>query len=226
MENPWFNLPDASPYVLPSDKLFVDAFNQRYQGNDRRSLRLDIKPEPYIGSLEAPILLLYLNPGYTADDVRLHQHPDGKELWWANIHQSLSDFPFYLLDPRIAWAPGAQWWRRKLKILCALAGDRTVSQNILCVEYFAYHSKKDPRFPGIVPSQEFGFHLVDRAIDRGALILIARSGRAWREQVSRLNDYRLAYQARSSQQGAISPGNYPEAFPHIGEILRSASMSR
>lgn len=226
MENPWLDLPDAPPYVLPSDEPSVDAFNRRFQGNDLRSLRLDIRPEPYIGSLNAPILLLNLNPGYTDDDVRLHQHPEGKALWWGNIHQSLDDYPFYMLDPRIKWAPGAQWWRKALNRLIALTGGPTIARNVLCVEYFPYHSKKDPRFPDVVPSQEFSFHLVNHAIDRGALILIMRSARAWRERVTRLNGYSFAFQSRNPQQAMISPGNYPEAFPHILEIVASAPPVR
>lgn len=68
MDNPWIQLLEAAPFVLPSDQPPIDAFNRRYLTNARRTLQLDIRPEPFIGNIEAPIVLLYLNPGYTPDD--------------------------------------------------------------------------------------------------------------------------------------------------------------
>jgi hypothetical protein len=221
MDNPWKELGDASPFVLPSDKPKIDDFNRRYANNARRMLRLDIRPEPFIGNFEAPIVLLFLNPGYTAADQQLHVHPEGQALWRVNVLQESTSYPFYMLDPRVAWAPGAYWWRRTLNKLIALADLETVARSVLCVEFFPYHSIGDPGFPGVVPSQHFGFKLVEKAIDRGATILITRSSRAWRDHVPRLNGYHNAYDTRNPQQAIIGPGNYPDAFPIVSHLLHA-----
>jgi hypothetical protein len=220
MDNPWKSLPNEAPFILPSDKSQIDAFNRRYSRNDHRTIRLDIRPEPYIGDINAPIVLLYLNPGYTADDQHLNAHDDGRDLWRGNVHQEPIPYPFYMLDPRVNWAPGARWWRRTLNKLICVSDLETVSKKVLCIEYFPYHSKGDPGFPGTVPSQLYGFHLVESAIDRGAVILATRACRAWREQVPRLNGYRNGFDTRNPQQAIIGPGNYSEGFSIVCELLR------
>ena len=56
-----------------------------------------------------------------------------------NVQHQPNDYPFYHLDP--AWdGPGAWWWGPKLKALLSLFPRALVAQNLLCVEYFPYHS--------------------------------------------------------------------------------------
>lgn len=209
----------TSPFVLPSDEPQIDDFNRRYPNNTRRMLRLDIRPEPFIGDLEAPVVFLSLNPGYTPEDQQLHADPVGEALWRSNVLQQSIPYPFYMLDPRIGWASGARWWWRTFNRLISLADVGTVARGMLCVEFFPYHTVGDPGFPGVVPSQHYGFGLAEQAIDRGAIILISRACRAWRERVPRLNEYDNAYDTRNPQQAIIGPGTYPEAFPIVSKLL-------
>ncbi len=220
MANPWIHLPQNPPYVLPSDAPQVDAFNHRHRENDQRLLRLDVRAEPYIGALDAPIVLLNLNPGYVPEDRLMNDDPDGKALWQSNVlHESL-EYPFYVLDPRISWAPVAAWWRETLNALIAISDTQTVARNVLCIEYFPYHSRQDPGFPGLLPSQRYGFTLVDQAIDRGAVILVTRAARVWMEQVPRLIGYGRAFKSANPRRVIISPGYYPEGFPLLSQLLR------
>src|SRR5215204_4755778 len=63
--NPWLALPSTAPYVLPEDRLKVEAFNAKLPSTS--PCRLDVKtviPEPFIGAVtSAPVVVLQLNPG-------------------------------------------------------------------------------------------------------------------------------------------------------------------
>src|SRR5215217_6664866 len=65
--NPWMQLREA-PWVLPQDKVAVGKHNKRYQGT-AYELRLELRPEPFIGAPAAPVWLLNLNPGFDEDDL-------------------------------------------------------------------------------------------------------------------------------------------------------------
>jgi len=61
MENPWTNRPSsASDYVLPEDRPYVVAWN-RGQGEHLR-LHPEVMPEPFVGSRDAPLVVLQRNP--------------------------------------------------------------------------------------------------------------------------------------------------------------------
>src|SRR5437762_5162188 len=66
LDNPWKRLPRKAPFFLPEDRSAIDAFNG--SASDRYRIRGDTLPVPYLGLPDAPILLLNLNPGYTAED--------------------------------------------------------------------------------------------------------------------------------------------------------------
>jgi hypothetical protein len=89
----------------------------------------------------------------------------------------------------------------------------------LCVEYFPYHSRRFKKPVQNLPSQQYGFHLVHRAIDRGAIIILMRSKRLWLEAVSQLHGYSRLFELRNPQNPAISPRNCPQGYPLIAEIL-------
>ena len=223
MDNPWTELPSSAPYVLPSDAARVGAFNNDPKVPDQRRLRLEIVPEPYIGRIDAPIVFLKLNPGYSPTDIRFTEDPRAREVWRKNIlHQAL-DYPFYVLDPELAWADNANWWKSKIRQVLQIADDRTVANNVLCIEAFPYHSVSAPYFPGVLPSQRYNFALVNQAIDRGALILMANTVNWWHQQVPRLSGYANLFVARTQQGGQITPGYYPDGFPKLERILRASA---
>ena len=65
--NPWPALSYEPPFVLHEDLHPVLQFNARATGRTR--LELDLLPEPFVGRVEAPVVLLTLNPGVSDDDV-------------------------------------------------------------------------------------------------------------------------------------------------------------
>ncbi len=68
-----------------------------------------------------------------------------------------------------------------------------LSHCVLNVEFHGYHSVRWSALPVTLPSQWFGFSLVEQAIDRGAVIVLTRAAREWRVAVPGLASYpRLA----------------------------------
>lgn len=223
VENPWVELPASAPFVLPSDAERVSAFNDRRQPSDCTRLLFDLLPEPWIGRPDAPVVLLRPGPGYTPDDIRFTGNASAREVWRRNIlHQPL-DYPFYPLDPALAGAAHAIWWRRKLRQVLAIADERTVANNLLCVEAVPYHAYRYSGLPGILSSRRYSVDLIDRAIDRNALILMANMARFWHEAVPRLQGYSHLFIARVPRGGHITPGYYPDGFPHLERVLRDCA---
>ena len=61
VRNPWSSLPDSPPFVLADDKRAIEAFNQKARKN--AIIQTDMLPEPFMGSLNAPVFVLLENPG-------------------------------------------------------------------------------------------------------------------------------------------------------------------
>jgi hypothetical protein len=63
MLNPWLQLPEKAPYVLPEDEAAIRRFNSRLDGNDERRIDLELIPEPFLGYHSAPVVILMHNLG-------------------------------------------------------------------------------------------------------------------------------------------------------------------
>ncbi len=218
MDNPWRHLPQQPPYVLPPDAHAVASFNQR--AGDAHAIRTELLPEPYLGDPAAPIVPLNLNPGFSELDRMLFGDPLGRALCLDNLLHRPMDYPFYLLDPRIAFAPGAKWWRERLGAPIRAAGVEAVATKVCCVEFFPYHSRKYRGVGRILESQRYSFRLVEAAIERRALIVAMRSSKLWCEQVPHLSTYDRLHACANPRRPYISSGNLPAAFPTIERILR------
>ncbi len=223
MENPWTHLPSAQPYVLPGDERAVTQFNASAEVIHK--VRTELLPEPYLGRFDAEIILLNLNPGFSEDDHLLYEQPNARMLWRKNImHESL-DYPFFLLDPELSKFPGPQWWQKHLKEPIQVSDQKTVANQICCIECFPYHSRKFAWANEFLESQKYSFHLAELAIARGALIIIMRGAKQWHEAVPQLSKYEKKFQLNSPQNVTISKGNCPDGFPEINRILRSSKAS-
>src|SRR2546425_889427 len=132
--NPWRQLPEAPPFVLPED----DKVLRRYP-KLRENLRLDFLPVPFHGSDRADILLLSLNPG-----ARINTLEDDetfvKERRPGLLFESTSLFPFSCLNPAFSNTAGYDYWNRRLGSLIERVGREVVAQRVLLVEYFPYRS--------------------------------------------------------------------------------------
>ena len=212
--NPWQKLPKNEPFVLPDDQAIVDEFN--HATTDDFKLHLELLPEPFLGRPDAPVVLLNLNPGYKKEDYERHQNPDFKARSRGNLIHSPLAYPFFLLDPDLSTSG---YWKRKLGRLTESVGLDVVARNVLCVEYFPYHSKSFRHRRLQLPSQQYGFGLVRQAIDRQATVLLLRSERIWHKAVPELASYPQVYKLNSVQNATVSAKNCPDGFKRIVEVL-------
>ncbi len=215
--NPWTDLPNEQPWVLPGDRVIINKFNE--SKHERFRVDPSLLPEPFIGRHDAPVVLLGLNPGWDANDKLLHANPEFIRLWQDNIQQKPNAFPFYYLSPNIA-APGFTWWKKKIRWLIEDAGPKLITQSLLCVEYFPYHSHKYHQGMPLIPSQAYSFELVRSAIKRRAIVVVMRSKRIWFEAVPELVSHSRCYCLRNPQNVAVSPGNCPAGFDAIVQAIK------
>jgi hypothetical protein len=222
--NPWSRLSRKSPYVLPDDAIVISKPNP---SAPNFTLHLELQPEPFIGLANAPVVLLKLNPGFDDGDPLHHQDEYFYDLCRANLSHSAKPYSFFFLDPALT-APGALWWNRNLSSL--LSDERlgnssverrtNVSNGVLNVEFFPYHSRKFRRWKRLIPSQTYSVALVREAMAREAVILM-RGKPHWLSVIPELSTYPFAFEPNSHQVAAISPGNFPVGYEAAVEALRS-----
>jgi len=205
VRNPWSSLSDSPPFILEDDKRAVDAFNQKVKRNF--IIQTEMLPEPFVGSLNAPVFVLLENPGVGgAEDLALHRQPEFQRRVRA-CHQQLSNqFPHYFLDPD-SEGPGVQWTRQKLKPLVEAFGVRVVASGVCFLEYFPYHSENFAHGRLSLPSQTFTFDALRAAVGRGATIIITRGRKLWEKSVPELSTHALVFETSSKQNVTISPKN-------------------
>jgi hypothetical protein len=224
IENPWKALPLGAPYVLEEDRAQVDRYNARCEAqsstdNEAFRLRTNLLPDPFIGRIEAPVIVLFANPGYTdgsraarwkcdSDDTA-HKRPDVEQLYRANYAQAVMDYPLFFLDPRMEQTPAGYWCRHLF--LAALRkeiqDDRVLARSIALVEFFPYHSARYRFVKSFeVESQKYSRQLVVSAMNRRATIIVMRCRSALETAIPALKDYEYI-KAASPQSPAASPGN-------------------
>jgi hypothetical protein len=216
MENPWLTLPDEAPYCLASDSRLLHEFNSA--ANDATRIHLEIMPEPFLGRPESKVVLLNLNPGFSDEEQQYHDLDQYfRNATLDNLAYRPQPYPFYFLDPTVQ-SPGHVWWRSRLRSLIERFSAEQLAQDLLCVEYFPYHSRRYDRRVPFVASQEYGFDIVRHAIQRGAVILTMRAAALWLAAVPELaegNTYRL----NSSQSVYVTMANCPAGYSAIVDAL-------
>lgn len=220
MENPWKQLPENSK-ILSSDRDTITKFNSISSVDEKHKVHVELHPEPYLGRVDAEIVLLNLNPGFSSDDHSLYEITYAQEVWRKNLqHESLA-YSFYLLDPVLQKYPGPRWWLRKLREPIEVSDVKTVANNVFCIEYFPYHSKKFKPINQILESQRYSFYLAEQAISRKAIIVLMRGKNFWYDAVRSLADYKSCFELNSAQNVSISRNNCPEGFPLIERTLKA-----
>ena len=222
MQNPWTSLPTRAPYLLASDENAVMQFNA--SAEDIHKIRYELRPEPFLGRIDAEIILLNLNPGFSEDDHLLYEQEYAQSIWKKNILHEPLEYPFFLLDPQLSGFPGPKWWVRHLKepIQVASKDVQTVANKICCIEFFPYHSRRYAWKGGILESQKYSFHLAELAVERDAVIIVMRGAEQWYEAVPKLSTHKRKFELNSKQNVVISKGNCPEGFPHVERILKAS----
>jgi len=173
--------------------------------------------------MDADILVLALNPGFSQGDAAVHSTPVYQRLWRSNIAQTIDDFPLFLIHPDLKDTPCHAWWTKNLRHIIGLFGERHVAQSILAVQLFPYHSRAFKCPKERLPSQEFSVRLVRSAIQRSATIIIMRSRAIWEKYLPELATYRYVFQLRNPRNVVLSPNNFVSGFESVVEAIRRAS---
>lgn len=214
--NPWGALPKHAPFVLAADAVAVDRFNEKAVASVR--IELSLVPEPYVGRIDAPVILLTLNPGVSGEDFALHENPAFRERVLRCHRQAPTEYPNYYLDPAVA-GPGARWLHRITRPLVQEFGARAVSSGLSLVELFPYHSRRFAHGAVRVPSQAYTIAIVQAAIRRGAAIFITRGRELWYKSVPDLRNCSRVFFTRSTQNIVISPKNCPDGFSFVADAI-------
>jgi hypothetical protein len=227
MTNPWvaLDVDGDGPHVLDEDKAALVAAETICvrKGEEFERLygyRTNLLPDPFTGDPDAPIVVFTLNPGYTDDAKALrwrNKGCSGSDDWWhanskvmrdcyrANLKHQPQDYPMFFLDPRLRGSPGGIYYRQQFGKLIELYGERRVAKGVFVIEYFPYHSNNFSALAQ-VPSQRYAYHLIRRAMERRACIVVMRKASALLAAVPELRDYPIIT-ANSPRNATVSPGN-------------------
>jgi len=204
MRNPWIELPERSPYVLPTDHPHVDAFNYHSHKDPGYRFDLSLLPQPFLGNLQAPLIVLGRNPD-VAGGHRAGAYADAIR---ANLTSESGNGALLGLLPEFDEEPNARWWRRcfreVLDELGSSPGD--IAPRILSIEFHGYHSERWKLLPTL-PSQHYGFWLVEQAIARGATVVVMRGQRDWEIAVPALRGHRPTVTLVNPRSATISRAN-------------------
>jgi len=221
--NPWTALPSKAPFVLAEDSAAIARFNER--ATERTRVETDLLPEPFVGRLEAPVVLLALNPGVSDGDFELHEDLAFQDRVRSCHRQDPLAWPYYYLDPEVN-GPGARWSARVLALLIRELGAARTANGVVLFEYMAYHSRGFAHDRVELPSQAFTFSLVRAALSRATAVFVTRGLKLWSKAIPQLADHPRLFRTRSTQNIVISPRNCPEGWNAALAGLRAAGYGR
>ena len=218
--NPWTALTTSLPYVLEADQSSIERFN--LSASSKYWIHTELLPEPYFGRRDAPVVLLALNPGFSELDAETHLRPDFLAACRRNLAHNTSSYPFVYLDPKFDDTPGGAWWLSKLTPILDEGVDQGVlARNLLCIEWFPYHSREFGPWRSVLSSQRYGFSLVEEAIRRDALIIDMRSSNQWSKSIAALALHRRRLALNNPRNPTMSRRNYPGDFAMLVDLLRA-----
>ena len=231
VNNPWQDLPQSAPYLLPGDRAAVEQFNSKLTPEDKHRLRTYLPPLPFQGRIDAPIVLLGLNPGYAElDDVK-HVTPAFLEANRRNYAHESADYPFFFLDPQYAGDAGQKWWHTRLGRLRQESkhkgafSDKQLTKSLLSVQYFPYRSQEFKQMTKL-DSQQYGFALVKQAMDHNAVIILLRSRTLWESAVEGLAQYCNLLAASNERNPVLSPEQLgEEGWQKLVTALQAGAQS-
>jgi len=226
MNNPWKALPTVAPYILRSDREWVDQYTrdlekyvnkkpdaQKEEILHNYSLRTEITPFPYYGDPnQATVMVLQANPGHDPEWQEnslssLIIDYDKKNL----LHQH--EIPLCYTQPELAqWQyndgrHNIDWYWKRTKQLRNKVGWEAVARKLMYMEMFPYRSIK-LRYPkSLPPSQEYTFYLLREALKRNIWVVITRMENHWLQNVPALVGYNKIIRLNSKQNVTLSSGN-------------------
>ena len=222
-ENPWRHLPRTEPFVLPDDAEKIRAFNAKARPNHFLHIE-QVLPDAFVGAQDAPVVLLSNNPGFTEKGLQLKQNKAFMAKMRDNLLHKSSEYPFIYLDPEFE-GPSKKWWERKLKHLLAIFMPEVVARSIVNIPYFPYPSSRFGHYGLRLPSQRYTFHLVRKAVKRGAVIVRMRRGKGWFAEVPKLEGYDRLFEVKNKLNPVISPKNC-SGFEEVVLAIATAEAKR
>jgi hypothetical protein len=211
MDNPWRALPRHAPFVLDIDRAHVDAWNAGKPEFAPSWIHTGRLPEPRLGPVDAPVVLLQLNPSYDARAFDIRQIDCAIEALQdeQSAHACLA-------------APN-DWWDETFSTLLKRFGRERLSRRVMSIEYFPYASARFDHAHLRLPSQEYTFALVRAALAADALFVVTRGLDLWIGAVPQLRAHlhKRVFRTRNRQRAFVSAGNLlgDSAFDMLCERL-------
>ena len=224
MENPWLQIIDdfdKGTFILPDDKSVVEDFNKSV--SDKYKIHTDIFPAPFMGYVDAPIVLLALNPGFNNNEFEKGYYRRYAHFWKNELQHKSSVDNLRLFCLEKEYCESSDYWLKKLSPLIAISSKEEVANSIFVIQFFPYHSMKYRDFPVRISKQKlksqlYNFYLVGKAIERGAIIVILRSRKKWINAVPELANYEKCFSTSSYLNPILSENNLKSCF----DLLRAA----
>jgi hypothetical protein len=175
--------------------------------------------------LFSPVSPLILSPGIKNQHTDYPDWPDMDEeeerkgyyklfrdYWEKEIQHEhpVPDLPLFCLEDK--YTQFSDYWKRRLRFLIEATSKEKVAQNVALVQFFPYHTKKYKTIPkristDYLASQQYNFHLVEKAIEREATIIMLRGKEQWCESVPLLTEYKNLSFTNSYLNTYLSKGN-------------------
>jgi hypothetical protein len=178
----------------------------------------------------SPIVLLTLNLGWDPTEENVGFYKKYDPFWEQMIQHKfpIPELPLFCLDDE--YQERSPYWANKLKPLISKTSKELVAKNVSVIQFFPYQSKK---YKGLyknlsedkLKSQKYNFHLVKKAIERKAIIVVLLSKKLWFDAINELNPdsenhYRFVRFTNSALNPILSEKNLNGAFDEIVECLK------
>ena len=217
--NPWKNLPRQKPFVLDDDAPYIEAFNSDKAQYSPTWIHTGRLPEPRLGPIDAPIIVLQKNPSYVQatrmEDMAAAEVADGLGAL-ANEQSS-----------HVCLARPNDWWDKTFNSLRTKYDRTRLSQRVLSIEYFPYPSAQFDHAALRLPSQQYTFSLVRAGLARGAIFVVTRGLDLWIGAVPELRAHfdKTVFRTKNRQRAFVTEGNLlgHRAYETICEQLEKAS---
>jgi hypothetical protein len=216
--NPWKQMGSEPPFVLREDKPHIETFNSIHGKNEDRRINLYYTPEPRLGPVTAPLVILQLNPSWGKHE----PYGPSREVISREL-ESIKDENY----PHLGVATDNPWWVPRLRQLMNETGitKERLSQSICSIEFFPYRSVRFYHGGINLPSQSYTFGLVRERLVSGAVIIIMRGYRLWVSAVPELATQmgKTVFRTKNPQCTYITRGNLSDGL--FGKICGRLSDS-
>ena len=212
--NPWATLSAEAPFILETDRPPVTDFNKKRRAFTRYWIHTGRTPEPRLGPVDAPIVLLQLNASYDQQKREKPLTPSEIAKNMDNLANEDSAHP--------CLAESNQWWDSAFGQLIKKFDRKRLANRVCSIEYFAYPSARFGHKALQIPSQCYQLSLVQRALDRGSIIIVTRGLDLWAEKIPGIRPKlgKTVFESINRQRVWLTSGNLSsKAFNALCEAI-------